>query len=66
VFGKSSLRKPYGDWVSAAQSTHLFSLSINKRLLTKKSRFHRPKLLPRGLSTHLNGKMRVSAIGRGV
>ena len=42
VFVKSSLRKPYRDWVSAAKSTHLFLLSINQRLLTKISGFHRP------------------------
>ena len=61
VFGKSSLRRPYRDWVSAVESTHLEKvLPILSKIESNTSL----KLFTRKASTHLNERIRVSAIWR--
>ena len=57
--GKSSFREPYGDWVSAAKSTHL-QKSYHILLKTEPNTYLKPS--PCKASTHLNEKHRVWAI----
>ncbi|MFP4100895.1 hypothetical protein, partial [Coleofasciculus sp.] len=59
--GNSSLREPYGDWVSAAESTPLIKLYA---ICPKIEPNIALKPFPSKPSTPLDGKYRVSAIWR--
>jgi hypothetical protein len=58
-YGSSDIREPYGDWVSAAKSTHL-QKSYHILPKTEPNTYLKPS--PCKASTHLNEKHRVWAI----